>query len=360
MSWSSTIYPGQKLKLSGAVAVAAPAADTAPATTAKTYTVTRGDTLWAIAQRHGVGLSPLLKLNGLTGRSVIHPGQKLKLSAGAPSPAKPAASKPSASKPAASGSAATRTHTVVRGDTLWSIAQRHGLSLSSLLTMNGLKTSSIIYPGQKLTLKLAAAPAAATRPAAPAPKPAPAPGATHTVAAGETLWGIAQGNGTSMAALLKANGLTEASIIYPGQKLVIPSATGLDAEQIANAKLIIGVGRDLGVSDRGIAIALATAMVESGIRNLDYGDRDSLGLFQQRPSQGWGTAAQILDPYRSTAVFYGGSGDPNGHNTRGLLDIPGWESMAFTDAAQAVQISAFPDRYGQWESKAYGWLAALG
>src|SRR5690606_6829153 len=106
---------------------------------------------------------------------------------------------------------------------------------------------------------------------------------------------------------------------------------------------------DLGISERGIAIALATAMVESSMRNLDYGDRDSLGLFQQRPSQGWGTAEQILNADRSIRVFYGGPSDPNGSTTRGLLDIRGWESMAFTDAAQAVQISAYPDRYGQWE-----------
>ncbi len=364
LGWSSTIYPGQKLTLSGAAAASTPAAAPAAATGAKTYTVKRGDTLWAISARNGVSLSSLMKLNGLTGRSVIHPGQKLKLAAGTvahSSGSTPAASKPGNNTPAASTPPAAKTHTVVRGDTLWAIARAHGVSVSSLLTMNGLKSSSIIYPGQKLTLKLAATPASSTRPAAPATAPQPAPaGASHTIAAGETLWAIAQSNGTSMSALLSANGLTEASIIYPGQKLVIPSATGLDAAQIANAKLIIGVGRDRGVSDRGIAIALATAMVESGIRNLDYGDRDSLGLFQQRPSQGWGTAAQILDPYRSTAVFYGGSGDPNGRTTRGLLDIPGWESMAFTDAAQAVQISAFPDRYGQWESKAYGWLAALG
>ena len=67
-----------------------------------------------------------------------------------------------------------------------------------------------------------------------------------------------------------------------------------------------------------------------------------------------------MDPDRSTRVFYGGPNDPNGQTTRGLLDIPGWESMAFTDAAQAVQISAYPDKYGQWEAQAYSWLALYG
>src|SRR5690606_31284313 len=116
---------------------------------------------------------------------------------------------------------------------------------------------------------------------------------------------------------------------------------------------------ELGVPDRGIAIALATAMVESSMRNLDHGDRDSLGLFQQRPSQGWGTAAQILDADRSIRVFYGGPRDPNGAASRGLLDLAGWQTKKFTDAAQAVQVSAYPDRYGQWETQAHSWLASL-
>lgn len=124
--------------------------------------------------------------------------------------------------------------------------------------------------------------------------------------------------------------------------------------------MIIRIGRELGVSDRGIAIALATSMVESWLRNLDWGDRDSLGLFQQRPSTGWGTVDQIMDRDRSIRVFYGGTSDPNGTTSRGLLDISGWEGMAFKDAAQAVQISAYPDRYAQWEAQAYQWIALYG
>ncbi|MET0812016.1 MAG: peptidoglycan-binding protein LysM, partial [Microbacterium sp.] len=74
----------------------------------------------------------------------------------------------------------------------------------------------------------------------------------------------------------------------------------------------------------------------------------------------WGAPAEILDPVRATKVFFGGASDPNGSRTRGLLDIPGWEGMSFAQAAQAVQISAFPDRYARWEQPAYAWLAALG
>lgn len=262
-------------------------------------------------------------------------------------------------------------YVVQPGDTVSAIAARHGLRTPDVLAANGLSWSSIIYPGQVLRLA-APAPAPAPAPAAPAPSPS----AAHTVQAGDTVSAIASAHGVSTQAVLDANGLTRDSIIYPGQTLAIPGPTlsavpaaastaaptadGLDAEQTANAQLIIRVGREIGVSERGIVIALGTAMQESWLRNLDWGDRDSLGLFQQRPSTGWGTREEILDPVRATRAFFGGSADPNGWNTRGLLDIPGWESMAYADAAQAVQISAFPDRYAQWEQPATVWLSVLG
>lgn len=258
------------------------------------------------------------------------------------------------------------SYVVRAGDTISAIAGRYGLRTVDVLTWNGLSWRSVIHPGQTLRLL---APAAAPVPAA---SPAAAPSsATHTVVAGDTVFAIAQKYGTSTQALFALNGLASSSIIYPGQHLIVeqaaaaaaaatPAAASLDAEQITTATLIIRIGRELGVSDRGIAIALATGMVESGLRNLDWGDRDSLGIFQQRPSTGWGTPAQVQDADRSTRVFYGGQHDPNGTVTRGLLDIPGWEQMAFTDAAQAVQISAYPSRYGQWETQAYQWLATHG
>lgn len=115
---------------------------------------------------------------------------------------------------------------------------------------------------------------------------------------------------------------------------------GLDlpAEQIPNAKAIVVTGITLQVPAHGQIIALATALQESRLRNLPSGDRDSVGLFQQRPSQGWGTASQLLDPVYASSKFYAA-----------LLKVPGWQQLTVTQAAQAVQKSATPDAYASWE-----------
>jgi cell wall-associated NlpC family hydrolase len=115
---------------------------------------------------------------------------------------------------------------------------------------------------------------------------------------------------------------------------------GLDlpAEQIPNAKSIVVTGVALQVPARGQVVALAAALQESRLRNLTSGDRDSVGLFQQRPSQGWGTPAQLLDPVYASSKFYSA-----------LLKVPGWQQLTVTQAAQAVQKSALPDAYAAWE-----------
>ncbi|MDT0157545.1 LysM peptidoglycan-binding domain-containing protein [Microbacterium sp. ARD32] len=346
-SAASGIVPAVAPRPAGAVRHAA--------TQPTTCTVRQGDTVSAIAIRYGLRPADVLAWNGLGWRSVIRPGQTLRLTPPATPAAAPAASEPSGAK----------THTVAAGDTVYAIARRYGTTVAAIVAANRLGRSAIIYPGQRLALSAApaAAPASATaKPATAASAPASAKPKTHTVARGDTLFGIARKYGTTVAALLRTNGLGSGSIIYPGQSLLLGPAqlsANLDATQRANALHIIRIGRELGVPDRGIAIALATAMVESSMRNLDHGDRDSLGLFQQRPSQGWGTAEQIRDADRSIRVFYGGRHDPNGSTSRGLLDLADWQNRVFTDAAQAVQISAYPDRYGQWEQQAHRWVATL-
>ena len=124
------------------------------------------------------------------------------------------------------------------------------------------------------------------------------------------------------------------------------SVAGLDRDQLVNAQTIVAVGREAKIPAYGWVVAVATAMQESGLRNLDHGDRDSLGLFQQRA--GWGSDSQRMDAAASARMFYTG-----GHNAApGLLQIQGWESMPLSVAAQAVQRSAFPDAYAKWQQLA--------
>jgi hypothetical protein len=121
----------------------------------------------------------------------------------------------------------------------------------------------------------------------------------------------------------------------------VTSAAQLSDEQRENAALIIGVAKGMGLPPRAWLVALATAMQESTLRNLNYGDRDSLGLFQQRPSQGWGTPAEVTNPVYATTTFL-----------QRLVQVPGWDKLPVTVAAQIVQRSAFPDAYAQWEGLA--------
>ena len=115
----------------------------------------------------------------------------------------------------------------------------------------------------------------------------------------------------------------------------------LDAEQLANAAVIAATGRQLGIGEHGVVVALATATQESRLRNLDYGDADSVGLFQQRPSQGWGQVSELLRPDYAATKFY-----------QALARVPGWEQLPVSEAAQAVQRSAFPTAYARWETLA--------
>ncbi|MCF2125838.1 heavy metal transporter [Strepomyces sp. STD 3.1] len=138
----------------------------------------------------------------------------------------------------------------------------------------------------------------------------------------------------------------------PGCKVVSGGSGGttyeFTPEQAVNAATITAVGTARKLPERAVTIALATALQESTLRNLDHGDRDSLGLFQQRPSQGWGTPEEIMDPAYSAGLFYD-------H----LVEIPGYQDLELTDAAQRVQRSAFPDAYAKHEPDAALLAAAL-
>ncbi|WMF04428.1 hypothetical protein [Micromonospora robiginosa] len=111
----------------------------------------------------------------------------------------------------------------------------------------------------------------------------------------------------------------------------------LGADQMANAATIAAIGIQRQMPERAVVVALATAYQESHLRNIAHGDRDSLGLFQQRPSQGWGTPEEIRDPRYATRKFYAA-----------LKKVKGWQDLRVTEAAQRVQRSAYPEAYEKW------------
>lgn len=359
-----------------------------------TYTVKRGDTLSTVAERFGIPTALLLTLNGLNWNSILHEGQIVKLTTA-----------PGKEKGLAPARAGEQKHRVVGGDTLAAVAERYGISVSALAQANGLQPSDQIFPGESLLIpgtrtdtaprladptstntprivfasapeevdsldqaqgeeeeaeesadvpahqdgdpvgwQIAAAPE--LRPAKPAPAPAPAP----VQAAPKPQPKVTEE---------KQPTATESSSTQTAAKPVSGAITPLNDTRRANASIIVQVGRDLGIPDYGIVIALATAMQESSLRNIDWGDRDSVGLYQQRPSSGWGTVEQIMDPVFATKAFFGGPSNPNPGKTRGLLDYSGWESMALTVAAQKVQRSAYPEAYAKWEASAWAWLEEL-
>jgi hypothetical protein len=123
-------------------------------------------------------------------------------------------------------------------------------------------------------------------------------------------------------------------------------------EQMRNAKAIVDAGKAMNLPPRAWTIAVATSLQESNLRNLGHlganNDHDSLGLFQQRPSSGWGTPAQVQDPNYAATAFY-----------RALVQVPGWDSLPLTVAAQKVQVSAYPNHYAKHETQAGDMIEAL-
>ncbi|WP_433309736.1 hypothetical protein [Micromonospora chersina] len=150
--------------------------------------------------------------------------------------------------------------------------------------------------------------------------------------------------GLSEAAVMQADKPDTAKLIPHGVQGA-QSKIDLNDEQTANAKAIIAATKKAGLPERAAVVSIATSLQESKLENLghlgDANDHDSLGLFQQRPSSGWGTPEQITDPEYSTLAFL-----------KGLKQVDGWQDMPLTEAAQTVQVSAYPDAYAQWEQQA--------
>jgi hypothetical protein len=138
----------------------------------------------------------------------------------------------------------------------------------------------------------------------------------------------------------------------PGEERCVATVSSrdvvLDLDQAHLTSIVVGLSVRRGLAPRAGSIAMATVYQESGIRNLDHGDRDSVGLFQQRPSQGWGTEKQLMDPYYATTKFY-----------NALVRVKDWQTRDITKVAQAVQRSAYPEAYADHEPDARVLASAL-
>lgn len=359
-----------------------------------TYAVQSGDTVSGIADRFGIPTPAVLALNGLGWNALVHEGQILKLSA-----------EPTKKRQGSPARVINEGYLVQNGETASEIADRVGISTDALLGHNNLTPDTVIYAGQFIALPGVIKPvvergnAASLAPLSSTPTIVPAsvssPNEDETSSPPDDTQEIFDAADIELVktpALIKvqvpvkkpvvviapppapvvekpAPASSPAAAASEDEEAAEPSSgvgqpvsgsiTPLNDERRGNAQIIINVGRELGVPDYGIVIALATAMQESSLRNLDWGDRDSLGLYQQRPSAGWGSAEQIMDEAYATRLFFGGPSNPNKGKTRGLLDFSGWANMALTDAAQRVQISAHPNAYAKWEASAWAWIYEL-
>ena len=220
ISASSLIVPGQILRVAGGETISTVVKTTA--TTSRTsggnYLVQPGDTLYSIARRSGMSLNSLLTLNGLSQSSVIYPGQSLTISQ---SDSRVATKSSYTAKPLASGVSTSGTYTVQAGDTLYGIARRSGMSLNTLLSLNGLSQSSVIHPGQTLKLSGASNATVASPVSYKSTASSASTSGTYTVQAGDTLYSIARRSGMSLNTLLSINGLSQSSVIRPGQTLSV-------------------------------------------------------------------------------------------------------------------------------------------
>ncbi len=267
---NTIIYPGQKIRLTGSATPApAPQPSPAPSGGEGSYVVRSGDTLSAIAARHGVSLKDVLAWNGLNMQSIIYPGQKIKVGgAQAPVPAVPAPSAAPVSAPAPAPLANSGSYTIKAGDTLGGIAARHGVGLSALLEANKLSATTTIYPGQKLAIPgVSLQPAGSVTPLVP-----------------DSFLGFTY----PKAVVDSAN----------KNKALLNAAPVPSREQMKS--IVADTARRMGVDP---ALALAFAYQESGFNQRAVSPANAIGTMQVIPSSGeWasdlvGRQLNLLDPY---------------------------------------------------------------
>lgn len=225
------------------------------------YVVQSGDTLYSISRKSGVSLNQLLSLNGLSTSSLILPGQALSLGNTTP------VSKPTTTTLISNSSGANGTYTVKAGDTLYSISRRFGMSLSQLVSANGISTSSIIQPGETLRVVGGEATSSVVR-----TNTTVTSGGHYTVQAGDTLYSIARRNGMNLSSLLSLNGLSQSSTIYPGQRLTLSQFEGTSAgyrptasSTSSTGNYTIQAGDTLYSISRRFGISLSTLLANNGL-----------------------------------------------------------------------------------------------
>ncbi|MCX4391004.1 hypothetical protein OG777_29320 [Micromonospora peucetia] len=209
-------------------------------------------------------------------------------------------------------------------------------------------------PKRKIALSVVGVAALGGLALAPTAVAAPVTTTPHegAVAAIEQATGMGRPGAAEESALTTGGTTTKPAADKPSREELIPhgvqgaqSRVPLDDAQLANAKAIIQEAKDTGVGERGAVIGIATSLQESKLYNLGhlgaYNDHDSQGLFQQRPSSGWGSPDEITDPEYASQAFF-----------QALKNVGGWQNLPLTSAAQTVQVSAYPFAYAQWEEQA--------
>lgn len=332
----AVIYIGQVLTIPGSSGSSSSTPDSSSSSSsgsATTYTVRSGDTLSGIAAKHGTTVASIIKLNGLSS-TVIHPGQRLKVSGASSSATSSSTSSSSAStSPSSPSSTSGSRYTVRSGDTVSAIAARYGTTVAAIVSANGLNSRALIRIGQVLTIPSSSSSSSSTSSSGSSSSSSSSASSnsngstsSHTVRSGDTLSGIAAKYGTTVAAITSLNNLSS-TVIYPGQVLKIqaqlvpntflhytyPDETVAAANQNKHELLSQGVpsrsemqniirttAQQMGVDP---ALALAVAQQESGFNHASVSPANAIGAMQVIPTSGeWasdmvGRDLDLLDPH---------------------------------------------------------------